>query len=87
MQDNQNRLLSLLPPMHTGYGAPKHYAHLAELPDEICLVLIPLAEALTSGDCIGRIQASIKLQKLASMSQEDVVRAFDSEHSGASSEH
>ena len=65
-KSHQQQLFDLLPPP---------YQHLAELPDEICESLIPLAEYL--GGCgIYQIQASVKFGKLSTMSRDDILTAW-----------
>jgi len=50
--------------------------HLAQLPPEICEVLCELALALRTGG-FDAIQASVKLKKLAEMTHEEILYAFE----------
>lgn len=67
-KNHQQQLFDLLPP---------RYQHLAELPDEICESLIPLAEYLRIGGYgIYPYQASVKFEKLSTMSRDDILAAW-----------
>jgi hypothetical protein len=52
------------------------YHHLAELPDEICEALVPIAQANKGGGW-WMIQASAKLNKLSKMTHPEIIAAFE----------
>ncbi len=60
------RLRDVLPPM---------FQHLANLPEEICDALLPMAHWNT-GSGFEAIQANMKLKKLAAMSTDEVIAGW-----------
>ena len=66
MTENQELLKRMLPP---------YYHQLCELPDEICKQLTTFAHYVT-GDGLYAIQARIKLQKLLSMTKQEIIETF-----------
>ena len=67
MTENQELLKQMLPP---------HYHKLCELPDEICKQLTTFAHYV-KGDGLYAIQARIKLQKLLSMTNQEIIKIFE----------
>ena len=66
MTSNQEQLSRIL---------PSHYQKLADLPDEICQQLIPLASCV-DGCGFNAIQSQVKLQKLLTMTETEIIEAF-----------
>ena len=61
---------------HVSHWRPYH--HLADLPDEICAVLVPITIANKGGGWWA-IQAGSKLRKLAAMSCDEITVLFRSQ--------